>query len=105
MGMFIMILISLFLIIFIIMSIFGLLDTIIDFKVKISMAKEWKQYKGDYVICHMSDDKELYYLYELNEDGYGANKYLETAIKFKNQNDAIQYLIKYYHAGLFVIKL
>lgn len=91
---------------FIILSIFYLFDVISHMILNIQIAKSLKQYKGNYIICYLdSECKDISFIYELNEKGWGANQHLENAIKFKDQKSAIDYLKKYYDNRLFVIQI
>lgn len=80
------------------------LNEIIILSNKIKNYKNWKKYKGKYVIVNISE-KELYFVHRIDQNGYSSSNELEGTIKFNNQAEALVILKKYYHTNLIVLKL
>lgn len=89
-------------------SVVACIDSLISIRNRISDRKIWKQYRGLYVIAKMvkvNDKQEIYYVSDLDKNGYCAGSSIKDAITFDNQEDVFKLFKKYYRKGMFILKI
>lgn len=85
-----------------------ILDFLMTFKINLKNSIIWKQYRGVYVLAKIvryDKKNEIYYFDKVTETMSSASSSIKNAIKFKNQDQALKFLLENYIEGMFILKI